>query len=807
MTNNWVDIKNADVILVMGGNPAENHPCGFKWAIEAKKTRNAKLICVDPRFNRTAAVSDLYVPIRAGTDIAFLAGVINHMLANNRIQREYVANYTNASFIVKEGFMLPGDNDGLFSGFDPEKRAYDKSSWGYELGPDGYARVDMTLEDPRSVYQLMKRHYSRYTPEMVANICGCSKEQFLKAAEIISSTHLPNKAGTMLYALGWTHHSSAVQNIRAAASLQLLLGNVGMPGGGVNALRGHSNIQGATDMNQTHTLPGYLKMPQPAHQTLKDYLEANTPKKLRPNSMNYWENTDKFMVSQLKAFFGGAATPENEFGYAWLPKMDRDYSWTYIYDDAYRGAVKGLMTFGMNPVGNGPHSKKMIKALAKLDWMVVVENFETETAIFWKSPKKYEGPETKDISTEVFMLPAANFAEKDGTFTNSARWLQWKWKALDPPGKAKTDQAILALIFLAVRDLYRKEGGALPEQVLNVTWPYTNPVSPDLGEVLKEMNGKALADIPDPKDKTRVLKTAGQQLDGFGQLQDDGSTLCGNWLHSGVYTEAGNLAQRRNNADPLGLGMYHQWAFSWPANRRIMYNRASADAQGRPWDPKRAGIQWNGKAWVGDVPDMKPDAPPGTYGAFIMLPEGVGRLYSSALSDGPFPEHYEAVEAPIDNPLHPKVTSNPTFKKFTSDKDVYGTKDNFPVVCTTYRLTEHFHYWTQHQHDGKLNSLQPGFFIEVPEELAKERGIENGGQVKVSSARATIQGVAMVTKRLRKLKVDGKDLWQIGFPIHWGYAGDPAHTGPLANLLTPSAMDVNAWCPEYKTFLVKLEKA
>src|SRR6266540_6098644 len=391
----------------------------------------------------------------------------------------------------------------------------------------------------------------------------------------------------MLYALGWTHHTSAVQNIRAAASLQLLLGNIGMPGGGVNALRGHSNIQGATDMNQTHTLPGYLKMPQPAHQTLKDYLEANTPKKLRPNSMNYWENIDKFLVSQLKAFFGGAATPENEFGYAWLPKMDRDYSWTYIYDDAYRGGVKGLVTFGMNPVGNGPHSKKMIRALAKLDWMVVVENFETETATFWKSPKKYEGPETKEIMTEVFMLPAANFAEKDGTFTNSARWLQWKWKALDPPGQSKADQEILARTFLAVRDLYKKEGGALPEPILNLSWSYPNPVNPDLGEVLKEMSGKALADIPDPKDKTKVLKTAGQQLDGFGQLQDDGTTSCGNWLHSGVYTEAGNNAQRRSTADPTGLGMFHNWAFSWPANRRIMYTRASADAEGKPWDPKR----------------------------------------------------------------------------------------------------------------------------------------------------------------------------------------------------------------------------
>jgi formate dehydrogenase major subunit len=802
MTNNWVDIKNADVILVMGGNPAENHPCGFKWAIEAKKTRKAKLICVDPRFNRTAAVSDLYVPIRAGTDIAFLAGVINYMLANSRIQREYVANYTNAPFIIKEGLKLPGDNDGLFSGFDQEKRAYDKSSWGYELGPDGYARVDTTLEDPRSVYQLMKRHYSRYTPEMVANICGCAKEQFLKAAEIISSTYLPDKAGTMLYALGWTHHSSAVQNIRAAASLQLLLGNVGMPGGGVNALRGHSNIQGATDMNQTHTLPGYLKMPQPQHQTLKDYLEANTPKKLRPNSMNYWENIDKFLVSQLKAFFGGAATPENEFGYAWLPKMDRDYSWAYIYDDAYRGSVKGLVTFGMNPVGNGPHSKKMIRALAKLDWMVVVENFETETATFWKSPKEYEGPETKEISTEVFMLPAANFAEKDGTFTNSARWLQWKWKAMDPPGAAKADQEIIARIALRLKELYAKEGGKLPEPVINMSWNYSDPANPNLEEVAREINGKALEDFKDEKTGTEYKK--GQQLPGFATLRADGKTLCGNWIHSGHFTEAGNLAQRRNPADTSGLGYYHNWAWNWPANRRVLYNRAGADPNGKPWDPKRAALVWNGERWVGDVPDIRPDSKPEEgLGPFIMNAEGVGKLYAVEMNDGPFPEHYEAWESPIENPLHPKVSSNPVTKIFKTDKDVYGKKEQFPIVCTTYRLTEHFHYWTKHQ--NILNHLQPEFFVEIPEGLALEKGIRNGDRVKITSARGSIEGKAMVTKRMPALKVDGRTVWQIGFPIHWGFAG--GSSGPLANTLTPTALDPNSSTPEYKAFLVNLEKA
>jgi formate dehydrogenase major subunit len=819
MTNGWVDIKNADVILAMGGNPAENHPVGFKWFIEAKKTRGAKLVAVDPRFTRTAAVADLYSPIRPGTDIAFLNGLIRYAIDKKRYHEDYVKIHTNGPYIIGEKYAF---TDGLFSGFDETKKEYDKAAWAYEPDPKTTAyKVDPTMQDPRCVLQLLKAHVDRYTPEMVERICGTPKATFEKVAEIVTSTGNAERVGTITYALGWTQHSTGVQMIRAGAVLQLLLGNVGRPGGGMNAFRGHSNIQGATDTGgNTEILPGYLKTPTGSQTSLKEYLDAATPTTLNKQawaSMNYWVNYPKFMVSLLKSVWGKAATKENDFAYEWLPKVDGNYSWMYIFDDMYRGGStragakepgpEGLLTFGMNPVGLGPNSKKMVAALSKAKWLVVVENVETETASFWKAPKEYGGPDPAQIQTEVFMLPAANFAEKDGTFTNSARWLQWKWKALDPPGQAKADQEILARLLLAVRDLYKKEGGALPDPVLNVSWSYANPVNPDLSEVLKEMSGKALADIPDPKDKTKVLKTAGQQLDGFGQLQDDGSTLCGNWLHSGVYTEAGNNAQRRSTADPTGLGMYHNWAFSWPANRRVMYNRASADADGKAWDPKRPGIVWNGEKWVGDVPDIKPDSKPGEFGAFIMLPEGVGRLYSAALNDGPFPEHYEAIEAPIDNPLHPKVTSNPASKRFSSDKDVYGKKEDFPIVCTTYRLTEHFHYWTQHQHNGRLNEMQPGFFVEIPEGLAKEKGIANGSQVKVLSARGEIQGVAMVTKRMPELKIDGKPAWQIGFPIHWGFAGDASHTGPLANMLTPSAMDPNTWTPEYKAFLVKVEKA
>jgi formate dehydrogenase major subunit len=815
MTNGWVDIKNTDVILAMGGNPAENHPVGFKWFMEARKTRGAKLIAVDPRFTRTGALADLYAPIRAGTDTAFLLGIIRYAIENKRFHEDYVKIHTSAPLLINTAY---GFNDGLFSGFDEKAGTYAKDTWTYQLDEKGLAKKDPSLQDPQCVFQLLKKHVSRYTPEMIERICGTPQKTYEEVCKIVTSSYPADKAGTITYALGWTQHSTGVQIIRAAAMLQLVLGNVGRPGGGVNAFRGHSNIQGATDIAGTFDiLPGYLKTPAAQWTSLKEYIDSNTPKALGPG-MNYWQNYDKFMVSLLKAAYGKAATKENEFGYSWMPKIDGNYSWMYICDDMYRGSStraggkepgpEGFISFGMNPVGLGPNSKKWIGALSKLKWLVVVENVETETAQFWKAPKEYEPPPASDIKTEVFLLPAADFAEKDGTFTNSARWIQWKWKAVDPPGVAKSDQEIVARLFLAVRDLYKKDpSGVLPEAVTNLSWGYTNPVEPDLGDVLKEINGKALADIPDPKDKTKVLKTAGQQVDGFGQLQADGSTMCGNWLHSGVYTEAGNNAQRRSTADPTGLGMYHNWAFSWPANRRIMYNRASADAEGKAWDPKRPGIVWNGEKWVGDVPDFKPDSPPGEFGAFIMNAEGLGKLFAAGLNDGPFPEHYEAVEAPVDNLLHPKVTSNPASKKFSSDKDVYGDKKDFPIVCTTYRLTEHFHYWTQHQHNGVLNELQPGFFVEIPEELAKQKGIANGSQVKVTSARGSIEGTAMVTKRLFPLKVDGKEMWQIGFPIHWGFAGDRNHTGPLANLLTPSAMDPNTWTPEFKAFLVKLEKA
>ena len=845
MTNGWIDIKNTDMMLIMGGNPAEAHPCGFKWPIEAKRQRNAKMIVVDPRFTRTAATADLYLQIRAGSDIAFLGGLINYALANQRINKEYLVNFTNAAFIIKDGFKLP--EDGLYSGFDAGTQTYNKSTWNYEEGGnltgkavsgDGPAAhdaaakpaiaavlppnvaYDTSLEHPRCVYQLLKRHYSRYTPEMVERITGIPKDQFLKAADLFTSVRKDGdtkKVGTIIYAVGWTQHTFGTQIIRTAAMLQLVLGNVGRAGGGVNALRGHSNIQGATDIAGIFdNLPGYLKVPNPADKDFEAWITRITPKASKPSawdSYNYWSNTPKFAVSLLKSMYGNAAKKENGWAYHYLPKVDREYSWTHIWDDMYTGKVKGLFAFGMNGVAIGPNSQKNIDALKKADWLVVCEIYPDETSDFWRSPG-ISPDEMKTIQTEVYRLPGAGFAEKDGTFINSARWLQWKWAALPPPGNAKVDQEILARIFLKVRDMYQKDGGKFPDPILNLTWNYSTPANPSLSEVARELNGRALGDVTDPATK-QVMK-AGQQLPGFAWLRDDGSTDCGNWIWCGSWTEAGPLMQRRSTDDPSGLGIYPNWAWSWPMNRRVMYNRASCDPSGKPWDPERRQVWWNEaqKKWVGfDVPDFKADSPPQDHmGPFIMNPEGVGRIFVplAGLADGPFPEHYEPIESPVANPLHPQQSNNPVVKRYTTGMDKYGTvEQGFTVVCTTYRLTEHYHYWTK---NNPMNvQLVPEPFVEIPIELAGDLSIKGGDRVKVSSARATYIAKAMVTHRIRPMTIDGKKVYQIGIPIHWGYRGIQEDEGKTArtaaNLLSPTVTDPNAYTPEFKGFLVKLEKA
>ena len=834
MTNGWIDIKNTDMMLIMGGNPAENHPCGFKWAIEAKIHRNAKTIVVDPRLTRTAANADMYVQIRAGADIAFLGGVIKYAIENNRIAKDYLVNYTNAAFIIKDGFNLP--EDGLFSGFDPEKKVYDKKTWNYEEGGDLAGKpvvgtppektpaplplgatppppalppkvaFDLSLQHPRCVYQLLKKQYERYTPEMVERITGIPQDQFLKAADLFTSVRKDGdmkKVATIIYAVGWTQHSFGTQIIRA--------------GGGVNALRGHSNIQGATDMAGIFDiLPGYLKMPNPADVDLAAYLKRTTPTVSKPDpwdSFNYWSNTPKFAVSLLKAMYGPAATKENDWAFNYLPKIDRNYSWVNIWNDMYEGKIKGIFAFGMNGVMIGPDSNKNIDALKKADWLVVCEIYPDETSEFWRAPG-ITADDQKQINTTVYRLPGAGFAEKDGTFVNSARWLQWKNVAVPPPGQARLDQEILATIFLKVRELYKKDGGKFPDPVLNATFAYTNPYNPSLAEVAKELNGKALADITDPKTNTTIK--AGQQLPGFAWLKDDGTTLSGNWLYCGSWTEAGAMLQRRGTEDPSGLGVYPNWGWSWPANRRVLYNRASCDLEGKPWDPSRRQVWWDEakQSWVGvDVPDFKVDSAPKDHmGPFIMNPDGIGRLFVplGGMQDGPFPEFYEPIESPIANLLHPNQSSNPVVKKYKTDMDKYAkTGDTeFNIICTTYRLTEHYHYWTK---NNPMNvELVPEPFVEVPAELADRMGIRGGERVRVTSARAYYIAKAMVTRRIRPMKIDGKETFQIGIPIHWGFRGIAEDEGKtaktLANQLTPTVIDPNAFTPEFKGFLVKIEK-
>jgi formate dehydrogenase major subunit len=834
MTNGWVDIKNTDMMLIMGGNPAENHPCGFKWAIEAKRNRNAKIISVDPRFTRTSSVADLFCQIRAGSDIAFLGGVINYAIENNRIAKDYLVNFTNAAFVVKNDFKLPGDTDGVFSGFDAGKHTYDRASWNYAAAggaanagaPGAPAPLpekvdyDLTLQNPNCVFQLLKKHYSRYTPEMVERITGIPKDQFLKAAEMYTSIRKDGDmkmAGTIIYAVGWTQHSFGTQIIRTAAMLQLLLGNVGRAGGGVNALRGHSNIQGATDMaGLFDTLPGYLKVPTPGDASFDAWMKRATPTSSKPapwDSWNYYGNTPKFTVSLLKAMYGDAATKQNGWAFDYLPKVDRDYSWTHLWDDMYNGTVKGMLAFGMNGVAIGPDSNKNIDALKKAEWLVVGEIYPDETSEFWKSPRVIAQGDMKQIQTTVYRLPCAGFAEKDGSFTNSARWLLWKNAAVPMPGDCRLDHGIVAQIFLKVRDLYKKDGGKFPDPIMNLTWNYSDRLNPPLAEVLKEMNGKALADLEDPATKQQIK--AGQQLPGFAWLKDDGTTSCGIWIYAGSFTEAGNQTARRDPSDPSGMGVHPGWGWSWPANRRVLYNRASCDVDGKPWDPSRRQVWWNEttQKWVGnDVPDFKADSHPKDHmGPFIMNPEGVGRIFAplGAFADGPFPEHYEPIESPIVNPLHAGQSTNPMVTRFKDADDKFGTtKDGFNVVCTTFRLTEHYHYWTK---NNPMNvQLVPEPFIEMAAEMADEMGIRGGEHVKVSSARGEYIAKAMVTKRIKSMMIDGKKTYQIGIPFHWGYRGIAEDEGKtarnLVNSLTHTAADPNAHTPEFKGFLVKVEK-
>jgi formate dehydrogenase major subunit len=809
MTNHWVDIKNADVVLIMGGNAAEAHPCGFKWVIEAKQHNKAKLIVVDPRFTRSAAMSDYYAPVRAGSDIAFLGGVINYLLTNDKLQHEYVRHYTNASFIVGEAYRF---EDGIFSGYDAEKRRYDPSSWGYELDDKGYAKVDETLQHPRCVLQIMKQHYSRYTPDMVSKVCGTPKDKFLKICEMIASTADPKRAMTIMYALGWTQHSTGTEMIRTAAIVQLLLGNIGIAGGGMNALRGHSNIQGLTDLGLlSNQLPGYLTLARDSEQTLDSYLKPRTLLPLRPGQMSYYQNYPKFFVSLQKAWWGDAATKENDWAYDYLPKLDKLYDILQAFELMYQGKMNGYICQGFNPVGSFPNKAKIVAGLSKLKFLIVIDPLRTETAEFWTHHPDFNEVKTADIQTTVLRLPCTCFAEEDGSLTNSGRWLQWHWKGAEAPGEGRGDLEIIGGLFRRIRAMYQTEGGAFPDPILNLTWPYKIPDKPSAEEMAMEYNGKALADLPDPKDKTKILAKAGEQLAGFGLLRDDGTTASGCWIYAGAWTQAGNQMARRDNSDPYAIGQTLNWAWSWPANRRILYNRASSDPAGKPWDARRRLVGWNGKAWGGaDVPDMRPDAAPEEdVGPFIMTAEGVARLFApTGLAEGPLPEHYEPLESPLpNNPMHPKndkARANPAARVFKGDREQFGTAKDYPYAATSYRITEHFHYWTKHVLTSAI--IQPQQFVEIGLELAKEKGIADGDWVKVSSKRGFLKAVAVVTPRIASLDCDGQRVHTVGLPNHWGFVG-LAKQGYLVNTLTPFVGDANTQTPEYKSFIVNLEKA
>jgi formate dehydrogenase major subunit len=813
MTNHWRDIKNADVILITGANPAEAHPVGFQWFMRAKldptkgpgKGGGAKIIHIDPRFSRTSAVSDLYVRIRPGTDIALYGGLMNYVLEHNLFPAEYVANYTNASFLVKESYSFQG---GLFSGYDPARREYDVKNWAYETGPDGFAQRDMTLKNPRCVLALLRQHYSRYTPEVVSTITGIPQDAFLQVAEIVGQMGKPDKVMTIVYAVGLTQHTIGTQMIRSGALLQLLLGNMGRPGGGMNAERGHANIQGNTDNAISwDILPGYISVPTAGDETIDEYVKKHAPKKLDPRSWNYLgTNYKKFTVSLLKAWYGARATAANDFAFAYLPKPAGNASWLTIYDEALRGKMEGVMLSGMSAMSIGPDSNQILQALSNLKWLVVMDPFPTTSSEFWHAP----GANPAAIQTEVFMLPATHWIEKDGSFVNSGRWQQWKDQVLQPQGQSMHDHWIIAELHARVKQLYVSHGGAYPGPILDLAMEYRNPVKPTLDEIAQEINGKD-------------LKT-GERLATFAKLTDDGSTSSGDWIYAGSYGPKGNFAKRRNGVqdpkknDPTGMGFFPEWAWSWPLNRRVLYNRASADLNGNAWDPKRPGIVWNGSKWVGDVPDYPPTMSPHDPKAwlpFIMTGEGTGRIWAAGLLvDGPFPEHYEPTESPVRNALHPAISASPVvfyYDKAAGRQNRFGTPDEFPIVATTYRLTEHEHYLTQWV--PHLVQLQPEAFVELPPGLAAERGIANGDYVNVRSKRGVMHCRALVSKRFGQVNLGGTKVWQIGIPIHWTYVGLAAEQYGsksdhwLANALTPFVGDANARTPETKAFLVQVEKA
>jgi formate dehydrogenase major subunit len=790
--------------MIIGSNAAENHPISFKWVTEAME-RGAKLINVDPRFTRTSSKADIYAPIRSGTDIAFIGGIINYVLNDmeknpGNYNLEYVKQYTNAALIVNSGFTF---NDGLFGEMsDSRYTAAAKKTWKY--ADTKTPAADPTLKNPNCVFQLLKKHYSRYDADTVCNITGTPKDTYLEVCRTYSATGQKGKAGTIMYAMGATQHTYGTQNVRVYAILQLLLGNIGVAGGGINALRGTSNVQGSTDMCLlSHILPGYLAVPKEGDTDLEAYLKRVRPSTITPQglrgdkSANWWDNYKKYIVSLLKAWYGPAATKANDFCFSYLPRCDPGVNYTHIgmFEAMGQGKIKGLWNWGQNPASGGPNSNGARNALGNLDWLVVADIWMNETSEFWQRP----GVNPSDIKTEVFVLPAACSYEKEGSISNSGRWAQWRYKAVEPPGEGMADLEIMYLVMLKLKELYKADSAAPQrEAITKLDWNYGTRVTADA--VAREINGYDL--------------TTGKLAESFGVLKDDGTTSSGNWLYCNMYTEAaGNKARKRDPIDlhPRQIGLYSDWSWCWPLNRRIIYNRASVDLKGAPWDKEHPVIlNYNPTTkWQGDVPDggWPPisQAEKGTkYLPFIMKPEGVARLWGYDRVDGPLPEVYEPWESPLDKNLMSGTKSNPcAFIGTYMNKR--GTPDQYPCVGTTYRCTEHWQTGIMTRNLPWLVELMPEMYVEMSEELAAEKGIKNGDKVMVSAARGEIQAVAVVTKRFQPLQVGGKTIHHIGVLNHWGYSG--MAKGDTGNILTPHVGDANTTIPEYKTFLCNVRRA
>jgi formate dehydrogenase major subunit len=830
-TTNQQDLANSDCIVIMGSNMAENHPVGFQWVMEARE-RGAEVIHVDPRFTRTSAVATRHVGIRAGSDIVFLGGIVNYILTHEKWFDEYVRHYTNAPVIVNEDFVDAEDNGGLFSGWDPEQARYDVTTWQYAGVPvhgaagqreqgftgshvKGHAahgahgggmssgnppERDETMQHPRCIFQILRRHYARYTPEVVAETCGCSVAEFEAVAEALCRNSGRDRTSAFAYAVGWTQHTVGVQYIRTASIVQLLLGNIGRPGGGIMALRGHASIQGSTDIPTLYDiLPGYLEMPHTEkYEGLDDYIDRSSAER------GWWGNAGSYMVSLLKAWWGSAATPDNDFAFGYLPRIDDDHSVYWTVEQMLAGTVKGYIIAGENPAVGSANGKAQRLALAKLDWLVVRDLVEIESASFWSDGPEIESGElrTEEIPTEVFFLPAASHVEKEGSFTNTQRLLQWHFKAVEPKHDCRSELWFYYHLGRRIRERLAGSTDAKDRPILDLTWDY--PTSGALQEpsaeaVLAEINGS---------------DSDGKPLGSYKELKPDGSTSCGCWIYCGVYADGVNQAARRKphwEQAPVAP----EWGWAWPANRRLIYNRASADPNGEPWSERKRYVWWDArkKKWTGDdVPDFDehkppdytpaddakgPDAIAGSH-PFIMHADGLGWIYvPQGLEDGPLPTHYEPQESPFRNRLY-EQQSNPARQTTDLAEDPYSPAESpiYPYVVTTYRLTEHHTAGGMTRFLDYLAELQPAMFVEVHPGLARDRGLEHGGWATIVSPRAAIEARVLVTERMRPLRIDGRTVHQVGLPYHWGTRG--LTTGDAANDLAHMALDPNVHIQEVK---------